>query len=104
MTKTKCPLCPKTFKSRSGLRRHSNREHPVDKMTAPPHKEPVADVQDAHPASLAEHMANDNPLRDAMKALGITRANVMAYKVYPDKVVIIEGPVGWKRVSPRKES
>ena len=112
----KCPQCPKRFKSKSGLRRHKIAQHPFDPPiadVATPHEEPIADDQDADdlmaqrdvlPASLAQHMAKGDPVRAAMKALGITRENVMDYKVYPDKVVIIEGPVGWKRVWPRKES
>ena len=105
-----CPECPKSFKSKSGLRRHIKSTHPIE---ARPHEEPVADVQDASdlmaqrdvlPASLAQHMAKGDPVRAAMKALGITRENVMDYKVYPDKVVIIEGPVGWKRTWERDTS
>ena len=112
----KCLHCTKRFKSKSGLRRHKIAQHPFDPPiadVAAPHEEPVADVQDADDlmaerdvitASLAQHMAKGDPVRAAMKALGITRENVMAYKVYPDKVVIIEGPVGWKRTWERDAS
>ena len=44
----------------------------------------------------------DKEAKTACKELGIKQADVMAYKVYhevePLKVVIIEGPVGQKRV------
>jgi hypothetical protein len=34
----------------------------------------------------------------ALRALGISRGDVMSYSVRGDRVVIIEGPVGYKRV------
>jgi hypothetical protein len=34
----------------------------------------------------------------ALKALGIEPENVLSYAVHDDRVVIIEGPVGYKRV------
>ena len=119
----KCPQCPKRFKSKSGLRRHKIAQHPFDPPIADkatPHEEPVADVQDADDLMAKRDVIQDAAppdldfadvqlphgdgkddaaaLKAALKALAIKRANVMAYRVYPDKVVIIEGPVGWKRV------
>jgi len=44
----------------------------------------------------------NRPMREACKALGIKLTDVMAFKVYDDKVVVIEGPTGWKRVWHRK--
>ena len=73
--------------------------HPSDQPAlyatheAAPHEEPVTDDQDAR----SKH-DDDNAMIKACKALAIKPADVMAYRVYPDKVVIIEGPVGWKRV------
>ncbi len=51
------------------------------------------------PPYLPEGVA-DEEAKTACKELGIREADVMAYKVYhePLKVVLIEGPVGWKRV------
>ena len=55
-----CPDCAKTFKSKSGLRRHHKAQHPAVVPTplpidieAAPHEETVADNQDAQPG-LAE--------------------------------------------------
>ena len=96
----KCHLCTKRYLSKSGLRRHVKSQHPekphptigaIDE-TGPP-EEPITDDQDAHDKS-----DDDDAMIKACRALAIKPANVMAYKVYPDKVVIIEGPVGWKRV------
>jgi len=55
----------------------------------------------------ASERSDDRPVLEkevkrACKVLGIKQADVMAFKVYHDheplKVVLIEGPVGWKRV------
>ena len=39
-------------------------------------------------------------VKRACKVLGISQNQVMAYTVYPDRVVLIEGPVGFKRFVP----
>ena len=109
-----CPHCAKTFKSRSGLRRHSNREHPVDEMKAQSHEDPVTDDQDADAPPPSEDFADvqlprgdgkedEAMLKAALKALDIKRHNVMAYRVYPNKVAIIEAPKGWKKTWYRED-
>ena len=111
----KCLHCTKTFKSKSGLRRHIKSSHAMQHALhdeAAPHEEPVTDDQDARDLmakrDAVQHARSKSDDDDAMikacKALAIEPDNVMDYKVYPEKVVIIEGPVGWKRVWPRKES
>ena len=129
---SKCPHCSKTFKSKSGLRRHVKAQHPFDPPIvtdkAAPHEEPLMQSQDVltDKAALGEADAvigpspsdetdlahlmvtddqdarskhdDDNAMIKALKALAIKPADVMSYRVYPDKVVIIEGPTGWKRV------
>ena len=114
----KCPQCTKRYLSKSGLRRHVNAHHPSDQPAlyatdeAAPHEEPVTDDQDPDDLMAkrdAVHDArsksdNDDAMIKACKALAIKPADVMSYRVYPDKVVIIEGPVGWKRIWPRDES
>ena len=109
----KCPECPKRFKSKSGRRRHIKAQHPSEQPAlyptdeAAPQEQPVTDDQDAAPPELdfadvqlphGDGKDDAAALKAALKALAIKRANVMAYRVYPDKVVLIEGPVGWKRV------
>lgn len=44
-------------------------------------------------------------LKQALKALGIAPQNVLSFKIYDDRVVIIEGPGGKKRVwqKPKEE-
>ena len=91
-----CLLCAKTFKSRSGLRRHSNSRHPFDPPIvddkAPPHEETVTDDQDARAKS-----DDDDAMIQACRALGIKPENVVDFKVYPHKVAIIEAPKNWKK-------
>ena len=97
-----CPECAKTFKSKSGLRRHIKGQHPIDE--APPHEEMVTEDQDAADLTLAEIIEDDEKaLKKALKALGIKREDVMSYKVYPHKVAIIQGPTGWKKVWRRED-
>ena len=114
----KCPVCAKRYKSKSGLLRHRKAQHNLmaDRDAIAPkaerHEEPVADDQDA-----ADLMAERDPVQDARsksddddamikacKALAIKPENVFEYKVYPDKVVIIEEPKRWKKTWYRKES
>jgi hypothetical protein len=70
-----CAECGKPYKSKSGLRRHIKKEHPIQQ-------------------------AGDEMLKQAMKDLGIKSKDVLSYRVYhaENKVAIIEGPVGAKRV------
>ena len=107
---TKCPHCSKTYKSKSGLRRHINSIHP-NTEEAVPQEEPAAEDQDADDLMAERDVTatdlqdvDDKVLKAALEALAIKPENVLSYRVYPDKVVLIEGPVGWKRVWPRKES
>ena len=112
----KCPRCTKRYLSKSGLRRHVNAQHPVEHAGPPdeaaPHEEPVTDDQDADDLIAERDVTQDARAKsdgdDAMikacKALAIKPADVMSYRVYPDKVVIIEGPVGWKRTWERDAS
>jgi len=44
-------------------------------------------------------------LKSALRALGIVEEDVLSFRIYDDRVVIIEGPGGKKRVwqKPKKE-
>jgi hypothetical protein len=50
------------------------------------------------PAELPSHGAARKVVDRALKALGIEPENVLSYAVHDDRVVVIEGPVGYKRV------
>lgn len=76
----KCEFCGREYKTRSGLRRHVKAKHPPD-LPLPLLNTPGADW-----------------LERACQELGIKVSDILAYKVYHDRVVIIEGPVGYKRV------
>jgi hypothetical protein len=76
-----CEFCGREYKSRSGLRRHVKAKH-----------------TGAEPTASSWGPAKDAPLAMALEALGVREEDVMSYKVYADKVVVIEGPVGYKRV------
>jgi len=44
-------------------------------------------------------------LKQALKALGIAPQNILSFKIYDERVVIIEGPGGKKRIwqKPKEE-
>lgn len=92
-----CEECGGSFKTKSGLISHQKAKHPSagsgrvgdGAVPAGPTKETVK-------AALKE--SKKDMLAMALKGLGIKKADVMAHKVYGDRVVIIEGPVGYKRV------
>lgn len=122
----RCSVCGKEYQSRSGLRRHVKAKHRVPVPTLPiegleaaaaseaadPAEGPAAERSEAPPpveppeghalADVPEVWAADeiDEVERACDALGIDVDDVLAYKVYhePYKVVIIEGPVGYKRV------
>jgi len=90
-----CPNCAKNLKSRSGLRRHVKGQHPIDE----PALEPTLEAVGPEPVVTEHQDAGDDEkvLKAALKALGIKRENVVDFKVYPHKVVIIEAPKNWKK-------
>lgn len=93
-----CKECGQEFKTRSGWMSHQRARHPE---IAP---EPGAEAEGAGPEPVREKVkaalkeSERDMLSMALKSLGIKRADVMAHQVYSDRVVIIEGPVGHKRV------
>jgi hypothetical protein len=97
-----CSECGKGYQSRSGLRRHVKREHGSGAEAVPVEMEPVpVEIvaglgEDEEEPGLGE--ADEMALAAALEDLGIDADSVMAWTVYPDRVVIIEGPVGYKRV------
>lgn len=81
-----CHICGKPYKSKSGLRDHLKTHAPA----AP------------QPPDLFTVAPDDQPaLALALQDLGLTRADVLSFRVYPDQVVIIQGPTGFKRIIPR---
>ena len=97
----KCEVCGKAYKSRSGLRRHMKSVH--GGAASPGEVARNEQASQAGPTLAGQspsvkEAAEGAVLREACKALGIKSKDVMAFKVYEDKVVIIEGPTGWKRV------
>ena len=70
-----CEVCGRKYRSEHWLRRHMESKHSA----------PSAEKQ-------------EESLLTACRGLGIDASKVMSFKVYEDKVVIVEGPVGRKRV------
>jgi hypothetical protein len=112
-----CPECGKEYGSKSGLRRHRKRDHrpqglqplPVEIEPEEPEEEPALGEGENYWGPDAAEMAwsrgegDEAAFRAAVKALGIEWHHVVAWKVYPDRVVIVEGPVGYKRFWQREE-
>jgi len=125
MSTHRCPDCGKWYKSRSGLRRHRKRVHGGGAPALPVEMEPVpVEIvaglgEDEEEPALGEGDNFVGPSRSelaearvegdemafhaALEGLGIDADSVMASTVYPDRVVIIEGPVGQKRVWMRED-
>ncbi len=107
----RCPECGKEYGSKSGLRRHRKRDHPpaelqplpVHIQPEPEEREPEPDAPEKPCLLSGQPKADVKALFAALKALGVEDHDIMAWKVYPDRVVIIEGPVGYKRIWPREE-
>lgn len=93
-----CKECGKEFKTKSGLMSHQRAKHPE---IVP---EPGAEAEGSGPEPVKEKVkaalkaSEKDMLSMALKGLGVKRSDVMAHKVYADRVVIIEGPVGYKRI------
>jgi hypothetical protein len=102
----RCSVCGKEYQSRSGLRRHVKAKHrvavpalPVQEALEAPAGSEAAEAGEG-PAELRAPVQLTPELVLALDGLDIDVDDVLAYKVYhePLKVVIIEGPVGFKRV------
>ena len=62
--------------------------------------EPAAATQDAQGVGARDEGSDGEacgPVERALAELGIEWKDVMAFRVHGDRVVIIEGPVGYKR-------
>jgi hypothetical protein len=103
-----CQVCGKGYKSKRSLRRHQKKVHgdeallqlSLDAGEAPSAEERVEGEGESAGASVGERLRTFEPkvLKRALADLGIDRDEVMSYRVYPDRVVVIQGPAGFKRV------
>ena len=101
-----CQVCGRKYKSQHWLRRHMETNHggleerarggtsPVVAGRSEPEtgKQPRGRPEEDHEGCLTM----------ARRALQIEGEEVLSFRVYPDRVVIIEGPVGYKRVWRRR--
>ena len=123
MEAMKCSQCGRKYATKSGLRRHMKAEHPAlgeggnyvgpsasddlslgeiltggsGRVIVPGAMNELSMGDIFGPAELPKGAAR-KVLDGALKALGIEPENVLSYAVHDDRVVIIEGPVGYKRV------
>jgi hypothetical protein len=95
-----CEVCGRRYRSKSGLRRHMKAEHSRPVQRPADAVRPAAGEGEGEPADAVRGAAGGEAaaLGVALRALGISRGDVMSYSVRGDRVVIIEGPVGYKRV------
>jgi len=87
MTTYLCDLCGRSYRTKRGLREHQQSHQGAE---GPPLTMPFFNTDQAEPLSVA------------LDALGIDPKQVLGFKVYDDRVVIIEGPVGFKRIWTRR--
>lgn len=87
----RCRICGRQYRSTGWLSRHVRREH------GGPSPETWAASSQA-PSLFRDLEGRTGGLEEACQALGIAMEDVMSHRVYSDKVVLIEGPVGYKRV------
>jgi len=99
-----CDICGKPYKSRSGLKAHrkTHADQPAlgegDNYIGPSASDDLTLAQLTAGFDPTHNKYRDAKLiDDACAALGIDAANILSFKVYDDKVVIIEGPTGFKR-------
>jgi hypothetical protein len=110
MAEIRCEVCGRVYQSRSGLRRHMKAEHggrSFDTAPAAPTQDAAGgqpaqdaasfDTAAARPTQDAAQDDSGSVVERALAELGIEWKNVMAFGVHSDRVVIIEGPVGYKR-------
>jgi hypothetical protein len=107
-TMHRCPECGKEYQSKSGLRRHRKRAHrpeepEPDQLQIEPDEPQDAEDLDTEAWLMASNPEEAQLLAQACRALAVQPTDVMAWKVYPDRVVIVEGPVGYKRTWNREE-
>ena len=87
----RCPRngCGREFGSARALAIHMAKRHEQRRMHSETPEEVIGPLE----------------LKEALEALGIAPQNVLSFKVYDDRVAIIEGPGGKKRLwqKPKEE-
>ena len=88
----------KEGKRRSGLRRHMKSQHGGGALTPTLSQEGEGDAaQDVAEEKSEPRGAGRKLIERALVHLGIEWDDVMSYQVHDDRIVIVEGPVGFKR-------
>ena len=97
-----CQVCGRKYKSQHWLRRHMEANHEVSDEQAQGGASPVvAEPSEPETAKRPRGRPEEDDegyLDMACRALQIEGEEVLSFRVYPDRVVIIEGPTGLKRV------
>jgi hypothetical protein len=99
--KFECPECGRSYARKDSLVRHQKKEHGSASLVQQSLDVGEARVDVEAPAGAEEEKAegfSPGVLKRALADLGIDAEDVMAHRVYPDRVVIIQGPAGFKRV------
>ena len=102
----RCPECGREYQSRSGLRRHMKSQHqgtPAGSAAAPfdtsfdTGSALLSTTQDVAEEKSEPRGAGGKLIERALVDQGIDWEDVMSYQVHDDQIVIVEGPVGFKR-------
>jgi hypothetical protein len=97
-----CEICGRKYRSRAWLDRHMELKHGTEATErSAVVTEGLRDArvtQEAEAEDAGSRADDASLLAQACEALSIENKNVLSSRVYGDRVVIVEGPVGYKRV------
>jgi hypothetical protein len=91
-----CEICGRKYQSRAWLDRHMELKHETGATGDGPRDARI--TQEAEAGDDVPGADDAALLARACVALGIENEDILSSRVYGDRVVIVEGPVGYKRI------
>jgi hypothetical protein len=91
-----CEVCGREYQTKSWLDRHMELKHGTRAEEERPRD--TGDTQEPETREAVSSIDVASLLTRACEALGIDKDDVLSSRVYGDRVVVVEGPVGYKRM------